>query len=260
MINGQQKIKLTFLGTGTSIGVPVIACNCPVCKSPNPKDKRFRTSAMVTVGGQNIVIDCGPDFRFQMLKQNVDDIDAVLFTHEHRDHIAGLDDIRAFNYVLNKNIPIYGTKHVMEAIMTEFPYIFSEGRYFGAPQLTVNEIDEHEFSIGDTSIIPIMLMHNKLPILGYRIGDLTYITDASFIEDSEKEKVRGSKVMVVNALRNSKHVSHFCLSEALALIDELKPERAYLTHISHFLGLYDEVEKKLPENVHLAYDNLIVEV
>lgn len=256
----QKPIKLTFLGTGTSIGVPVIACNCPVCKSADPRDKRFRTSAMVTVDDQNIVIDCGPDFRFQMLKQNVDDINAVLFTHEHRDHIAGLDDIRAFNYVLNKTIPIYGSRHVLNAIMTEFPYIFSEGRYFGAPQLTVNEIDIECFKIGETCITPIAVMHDKLPILGYRIGDLTYITDASFIADSEKEKIFGSKVMVINALRNSKHVSHFSLSEALELIKEVRAERAYITHISHFLGLYNEVEKKLPENVHLAYDNLIIEV
>lgn len=256
----RKKIKLTFLGTGTSIGVPVIACNCKVCKSANPKDKRFRTSAMLTVDNHNIVIDCGPDFRFQMLKQNVEDIDAVLFTHQHRDHIAGLDDIRAFNYVLNKNIPIYGTKHVLEAIMTEFPYIFSEGRYFGAPQLTVHEIDNECFKVGETCITPISVMHDKLPILGYRVGDLTYITDASYIAETEKSKVQGSKVLVINALRNSKHVSHFSLSEALSFIEEIKPERAYLTHISHFLGLYDEVEQKLPDNVHLAYDNLIIEV
>ncbi len=255
-----KPMKLTFLGTGTSIGVPVIACNCSVCKSTNAHDKRFRTSAMVSVDGQNIIIDCGPDFRFQMLKQNVEDINAVLFTHEHRDHIAGLDDIRAFNYILNKTIPIYGTKHVLEAIKTEFPYIFSEGRYFGAPQLTVNEISENRFSIGDTEILPIMIMHDKLPIMGFRIGDLTYITDASFISDAEKEKIKGSKVLVINALRNSKHVSHFSLNEAIELINEVKPEQAFLTHISHFLGLHDEVEKKLPPNVHLAYDNLIVDI
>lgn len=253
-------MKLTFLGTGTSIGVPVIACNCCVCKSANARDKRFRTSAMVNVDGQNIVIDCGPDFRFQMLKQNVEDINAVLFTHEHRDHIAGLDDIRAFNYILNKTIPIYGTKHVMEAIKTEFPYIFSEGRYFGAPQLAVNEISENRFSIGDTEILPIIIMHDKLPIMGFRIGDLTYITDASYISETEKEKIKGSKVLVINALRNSKHVSHFSLNEALELIKEVEPEQAFLTHISHFLGLHDEVEKKLPPNVHLAYDNLIVDI
>ena len=253
-------MKITFLGTGTSIGVPVIACNCPVCKSSDPRDKRFRTSAMVTIDNLNIVIDCGPDFRFQMLKQNVEDIEAVIFTHEHRDHIAGVDDVRAFNYILNKNIPIYGTTNVMEAIKTEFPYIFAESRYFGVPQLTIHEIDEHEFAIGPTHVQPITVMHNKLPVFGYRIGDFTYITDASMIPDDQKSKIRGSKVLVLNALRNSKHISHLSLGEALALIEELQPERAYLTHISHFLGLHEQVEKKLPDNVHLAYDNLILEV
>ena len=256
----QGKIKLTFLGTGTSIGVPVIACNCPICKSPDARDKRFRTSAMVSINNQNIVIDCGPDFRFQMLKQQVEDIDAVIFTHEHCDHIAGLDDVRAFNYILNKNIPIYGTHNVMEAIKTEFPYIFTETRFFGAPQVTINEIDNNRFSIGETSIMPVLVMHNKLPVFGYRFDGLTYITDASFIPDEEKHKIFNSKVLVINALRNSKHISHFSLSEALSLIEELKPERAYLTHISHFLGLHEEVEKKLPENVRLAYDNLVIEV
>lgn len=253
-------IKITFLGTGTSIGVPVIACNCKVCKSGDARDKRFRTSAIVNVDNQNIVIDCGPDFRFQMLKQNVEDIDAVIFTHEHRDHIAGLDDIRAFNYILNKNIPIYGSKNVMEAIKTEFPYIFSESRYFGAPQLTIHEIINEPFVIGETTINPVLVMHNKLSVFGYRIGNLTYITDASMIPEAEKPKILGSKVLVLNALRNSKHISHLSLDEALALIEELKPERAFLTHISHFLGLHEEVEKKLPANVHLAYDNLIVDV
>lgn len=253
-------ITLTFLGTGTSIGVPVIACNCPVCKSKDARDKRFRTSAMVRVNEQNIVIDCGPDFRFQMLKQNVEDIDAVIFTHEHRDHIAGLDDVRAFNYVLNKNIPIYGAHRVMEAIHTEFPYIFEENRFFGAPQLTINEIDPTPFFIGNTEIIPIMVMHNKLLIMGYRINDLTYITDASYVAPEEIAKIKGTKVLVVNALRNSKHVSHFSLNEAISFIRQVQPERAYITHISHFLGLYEEVEKKLPEGIHLAYDNLVVEV
>ncbi|KAF0200401.1 MAG: PhnP [Bacteroidetes bacterium] len=254
------KIKLTFLGTGTSIGVPVIACNCPVCKSPDARDKRFRTSAMVNIDNQNIVIDCGPDFRFQMLKQQVEDIDAVIFTHEHRDHIAGLDDVRAFNYILNKNIPIYGTQNVMEAIKTEFPYIFTETRFFGAPQVTIHEIENVKFKIGETEILPITVMHNKLPVFGYRFRDLTYITDASFIPEEEKHKIFGSKVLVLNALRNSKHISHFSLAEALLLIEELKPERAYLTHISHFLGLHEEVEKKLPDHVRLAHDNLIIEV
>lgn len=254
------RIKLTFLGTGTSIGVPVIACNCMVCKSPDPHDKRFRASAMVTVDNRNIVIDCGPDFRFQMLKQNVEDIDAIIFTHEHRDHIAGLDDIRAFNYILNKVIPIYGTRQVLDAIKTEFPYIFSESRYFGAPQLSMIPIEDDKFTIDNIQVLPINIMHNKLPIKGFRIGDLTYITDASFIEETEKLKIAGTKVLVLNALRNSKHVSHFSLNEALSVIEEVKPERAYLTHISHFLGLHREVQQKLPPNVFLAYDNLIIEV
>ncbi len=256
----QPDIKLTFLGTGTSIGVPVIACNCKVCKSTDPHDKRFRASAMVTINNRNIVIDCGPDFRFQMLKQNVEDIDAVIFTHEHRDHIAGLDDIRAFNYILNKVIPIYGTQQVLEAIKTEFPYIFSETRYFGAPQLAMNTIDNECFMIDDITIEPINVMHNKLPVKGFRIGGLTYITDASFIDEEEKQKMVGTKVLVINALRNSKHISHFSLSEALAVINEIKPERAYLTHISHFLGLHSEVQEKLPHNVFLAYDNLVLNI
>ena len=251
--------KITFLGTGTSIGVPVIACKCRVCKSTNSRDKRFRTSAMVDVNGQRIVIDCGPDFRVQMLNQNVEDIDAVVFTHEHRDHIAGLDDVRAFNYILNKEIPIYGTKPVLNAIKTEFPYIFAESHYMGLPLLSLHEITCIAFRIGATEIIPIQVMHHKLPVFGYRIGDFTYITDASAIPDEEKHKIYNSKILVLNALRNTKHISHFSLSEALELIEELKPERAYLTHISHLMGLYEEVEKMLPPNVHLAYDNLIVE-
>ncbi|GAB1403923.1 MBL fold metallo-hydrolase [Lentimicrobium sp.] len=251
-------MKITFLGTGTSIGVPVIACNCPVCTSDDPRDKRFRTSAMIEVNDQRIIIDCGPDFRFQMLKQKVDDIDALIFTHEHRDHIAGLDDVRAFNYILNKNIPIYGTQAVLKAIQTEFPYIFAENRYFGVPQLTIHEICCQPFNIGNTQIEPIQVMHHILPVFGYRIGDFTYITDASAICDEEKQKIKGTKILVINALRNSKHISHFSLNEALDIIREIKPEKAYLTHISHFLGLHREVEAQLPADVHLAYDNLVV--
>jgi len=255
-----KRIRVTFLGTGTSIGVPVIACNCPVCMSSNPHDKRFRTSAIVEIVGQRLVIDCGPDFRFQMLKNKVDDIDAILFTHEHRDHIAGLDDVRAFNYILNKVIDIYGTRQVMDSIRTEFPYIFSENPYFGAPQLNINITDGRPFMIGDTEIHPIEVQHNKLQIYGYRIGDFTYITDASNISLASIEKIKGTKVLVLNALRNSKHVAHFSLTEALEIIEQINPEQAYLTHISHFLGLHDDVEAKLPGNVRLAYDNLVIEV
>jgi phosphoribosyl 1,2-cyclic phosphate phosphodiesterase len=253
-------VKVTFLGTGTSIGVPVITCDCPVCLSADQRDKRMRTSVMIEVNGLTLVIDCGPDFRHQMLRQQVMNLDAVIFTHEHRDHIAGLDDVRAFNYVLNKKIDIYGTPQVMEAIRIEFPYIFSESRYFGAPQLTVHKIDDKPFSIQGVELIPIRALHEKLPVTGYRIGDFTYITDASFISDEELDKIRGSKIVVLNALRNSKHVSHFSVGEAVDILSKLKPEMGYLTHLSHFVGLHEDVNKKLPDFVRLAYDGLEVVV
>ncbi len=262
MVNQLQNdmIKVTFLGTGTSIGVPVIACNCPVCKSPDLRDKRFRTSALININGRNIVIDCGPDFRIQMLRNNVEDIDAIIFTHGHRDHIAGLDDIRAFNYVLNKTIDVYGSTEVIEAIKTEFPYIFSETRYFGAPQLNTHIIENKSFTINGNVFDPIEVLHSKLSVFGFRVGDFTYITDASFISPKEIEKVKGSRVVVLNALRNSRHSSHFSLDEALGILELISPERAYLTHISHFLGLHDQVEAKLPPNIKLAYDNLMISV
>jgi len=255
-----NRIKVTFLGTGTSIGVPVITCDCPVCKSPDPHDKRMRTSVMLEVKGSTFVIDCGPDFRIQMLRENVANLDAVVFTHEHRDHIAGLDDIRAFNYVLNKKIDIYGTRQVMEAIQTEFPYIFSEARYFGAPQLTIHNIDEDPFVIRDVEFIPIRVLHEKLPVTGFRIGDFTYITDASSISPKELEKIRGSRVIVLNALRNSKHTSHFSVGEAVEILTKLQPEEAYLTHLSHFVGLHNEVNAKLPDFIRLAYDGLTLSI
>jgi phosphoribosyl 1,2-cyclic phosphate phosphodiesterase len=250
------KIKVTFLGTGTSIGVPVITCDCPVCTSDDPHDARFRTSAMIEVNNRTFVIDCGPDFRIQMLRQKVQNLDAVIFTHEHRDHIAGLDDIRAFNYVLNKKIDIYGTKKVMDTIVVEFPYIFSGTRYFGAPQLTIHVIDNQPFIINDIEFIPVMVLHEKSEVTGFRIRDFTYITDASYISDSEKEKIRGSRIIVLNALRNSKHVSHFSVGEAVEILEDLKPDMAYLTHLSHFVGLHEEVNNRLPHNIKLAYDGL----
>ena len=256
--NLKTPIKVTFLGTGTSIGVPVITCDCPVCLSPDQHDKRMRTSAMLEVNGMTFVIDCGPDFRIQMLRENVTNLDAVIFTHEHRDHIAGLDDVRAFNYVLNKRIDIYGTQRVMDAIRTEFPYIFSETRYFGAPQLTIHDITDKPFEINGIEFIPIQVMHDKLPVTGFRVGDFTYITDASFISDVEMEKITGSRVIVLNALRNSKHVSHFSVSEAVGILTKLEPEAAFLTHLSHFVGLHEEVNRKLPPNIRLAYDGLTV--
>ena len=255
-----NRLKVTFLGTGTSIGVPVITCDCPVCQSSDPHDKRMRTSVMLEVNGFTFVIDCGPDFRIQMLRENVNTLDAVIFTHEHRDHIAGLDDIRAFNYVLNKKIDIYGTRQVMEAIQTEFPYIFSESRYFGAPQLTIHPIDEKPFTVRNIEFIPIKVLHEKLPVTGFRVGDFTYITDASFISEKELEKIKGSKVIVLNALRNSRHVSHFSVGEAVDILTKLNPEAAYLTHLSHFVGLHDEVNSKLPDFIRLAYDGLTLSI
>ena len=259
-MHANDRMKITFLGTGTSIGVPVITCDCPVCMSVDLRDKRMRTSAMIEVKGLTFVIDCGPDFRQQMLRQQVMNLDAVVFTHEHRDHIAGLDDVRAFNYVLNKKIDIYGTPQVMEAIRIEFPYIFSESRYFGAPQLTTHFIDDQPFTILGVEFIPIIVRHENLPVTGFRVGDFTYITDASYISAPELEKIKGSKVIVLNALRNSKHVSHFSVGEAVEILKQLNPEAAFLTHLSHFVGLHEEVNKKLPDFIQLAYDGLEIEI
>ena len=245
-----MKIKVTFLGTATSIGVPVIACDCPVCTSDDKKDKRFRASIHIQVNDKSLVVDCGPDFRIQMIRENISNLDAVLFTHEHRDHIAGLDDVRAFNYVLNKKIDIYGIERVMEAIKVEFPYIFKESaRYFGAPQINIHNIENKPFFINDIEIIPIEVITLN-----------TKITDASYISEKEKEKIANSKVIVLNALRNSKHVSHFSLSEAVEIIEELKPERAFITHVSHFIGKHEDVNARLPDYINLAYDSQVIEL
>ena len=247
-------MKITFLGTGTSQGVPVIACKCKVCKSSDEKDKRLRSSIMIETKGTTIVIDTGPDFRQQMLRENVEKLDAVIFTHEHKDHIAGLDDVRSFNYIQKKAMDVYSLKRVNEALKREYAYVFAKDKYPGVPQLNLHNIDNKEFKINNVTIIPIGVMHISLPIFGYRIKDFTYITDASFISDEEKLKIKGSKILVVNALRKKKHFSHFCLSEALELINEIKPDKAYLTHVSHQMGLTKDIQKELPENVSLAYD------
>lgn len=255
-----SKIEVTFLGTGTSTGVPVVGCNCPVCTSDDIRDKRFRTSVLIRVNGTTLVIDCGPDFRIQMLRNNVTDIDAILFTHGHRDHIAGLDDVRGYNYILNKKMEIFSSPRVLNAIKTQFPYIFANSRYFGSPQLNTHNIDNEPFNVMGVTVTPIQVLHHKLPIFGFRIGDFSYITDASYIADKELEKIKGSKVIVLNALRNSKHVSHFSLSEAIEILEYLQPERAYLTHMSHFIGKHADVEQNLPPFIRLAYDDLCIEV
>ncbi len=253
-------VKLTFLGTGTSQGVPIIACKCPVCLSNNRKDKRLRSSVLINVDGQNLVIDSGPDFRYQMLRAKVENISAILFTHEHKDHTAGLDDIRAFNWVNKKAVSIYAEKRVQESLKKEFSYVFAEFKYPGIPQMNLIDLTNEAFHINGTSILPIRVRHFKLPVYGFRIDDLAYITDANYISPEEKEKLKGLKVLVLNALRKEDHISHFTLSEALELVAELKPEKAYFTHLSHQMGFHDEVEAELPKNVFLAYDELEIEI
>lgn len=249
-------MKITFLGTGTSQGVPLIACKCEVCTSTNVKDKRLRSSIMVETSTTTIVIDTGPDFRQQMLREQVEQLDAVVFTHEHKDHIAGLDDVRAFNFINGKHIEVYATSRVQAAIKREFAYIFAEDKYPGIPLINLNEIDLAPFQIKDIKLIPIEVMHYKMPVLGFRIADFTYITDAKSISEKEKEKMKGSKVLVLNALRREEHISHFTFQEAIDLAQELNVEQAYFTHISHQLGLYEQVSEELPSNIFLAYDGL----
>jgi len=249
-------LKITFLGTGTSQGVPLIACKCEVCTSMNVKDKRLRSSIMVETSTATIVIDTGPDFRQQMLREQVEQLDAVVFTHEHKDHIAGLDDVRAFNFINGKHIEVYATSRVQAAIKREFAYIFAEDKYPGIPLINLHEINTAPFKINHIEFIPIEVMHYKMPVLGFRIADFTYITDAKSISEKEKEKIKGSKVLVLNALRREEHISHFTFQEAIDLAKELDVEQAYFTHISHQLGLHEQVSEELPSNVFLAYDGL----
>ncbi|SDC06305.1 MBL fold metallo-hydrolase [Williamwhitmania taraxaci] len=253
-------MRLTFLGTGTSQGVPVIACPCPVCQSDQEHDKRLRTSALVEVDGVTILIDAGPDFRQQMLRAHVKQLDAILLTHEHKDHIGGLDDVRAFNFVNRKPMDIYAEDRVQDALKQEYAYVFAENRYPGVPEMNLFTIDGYPFDINGVKVTPIRCFHYKMPIYGFRIGDLTYITDANFISEEEKEKVVGSKYIVVNALRKQKHISHFTLSEALKLVQELSPRKAFITHVSHQLGFHADIQAELPRNVVLAYDGLVVDI
>lgn len=253
-------MRVTLLGTGTSQGVPVIGCECEVCRSVNYKDKRTRSSILVECDETQLVIDTGPDFRAQMLRERVKKLDAVLFTHAHKDHTAGLDDIRSFNFLQKSDMPIYAEEEVHHQLKKEFAYIFASKKYPGVPQVNLHPITNKPFYVKKNKIVPIRVMHYKLPVFGFRFGDFTYITDANHISDQEKEKIKGSKVIVLNALQKEPHISHFTLDQALALLDELQPDRGYLTHISHRLGLHSTVSEELPTNVQLAWDGLKIEL
>lgn len=253
-------MKVTLLGTGTSQGVPVIGCACEVCRSVDYRDNRLRVSVHLQVNDKSFIIDSGPDFRQQVLRERIRTLDALLFTHEHKDHTAGLDDIRAYNFSHHKDIPLYGEERVLEQLKREFAYIFSGVQYPGIPRVQLHPITEEPFEIEGVKFIPIRVKHYKLPVLGFRVGDFTYITDANYISEEEMDKVRGSKVVVLGALRKEPHISHFSLQEAIDVLTEIKPEKAYLTHISHLMGLHREVEAHLPGFIKLGYDGLQIEV
>ncbi len=252
-------MKVTFLGTGTSLGIPVIGCGCEVCRSDDPRDKRLRTSAFIETEDHKIIIDTGPDFRYQMLRAGITRLDAVLITHPHRDHLAGLDDVRTFNYLQKMPMPVYGNDLSIEEIKCQYHYVF-DNDYPGVPQFDIHIIENKPFEIDGLRITPIEVMHYTMRVFGFRVTDFTYITDANNISDEEMEKIYGSRVLVLNALQKGSHVSHFTLEQALEVIEKVKPEKAYLTHISHRLGLYGEISKELPENVALAYDGLTLSI
>ncbi len=253
-------LKITFLGTGTSSGVPMIACDCMVCTSGNKKDKRLRSSILVESAKTCFVVDTTPDFRYQMLRENVKRLDAVLFTHPHKDHIAGLDDVRAFNFFHEQPMQLYANQMTIDALMREFAYAFADKKYPGVPNLNLNSIDLTPFYIGDIPIIPIMVWHMKMPVYGFRFGNFTYITDANRIDDEELEKIKGSEVLVLNALRKEKHISHYTLDEAVEMVKKTGVPTSYFTHISHQLGKHEEIEAALPNGMHLGYDGLVVRV
>ncbi|MGW8314314.1 MAG: MBL fold metallo-hydrolase [Bacteroidales bacterium] len=253
-------MRITFLGTGTSQGVPVIGCRCYACTSEDPRDNRLRSSILVEAEGLVLVVDTGPDFRQQMLRADVSRLDAVLFTHEHRDHIAGLDDIRSFNFIQKSPMDIFAEDRVMRALQGGFPYVFAEKKYPGVPQVVMHAISNTPFRIGKVEILPVRLMHYRLPVLGFRIRDFAYVTDANFISEEEKKKLKGVRVLVVNALRREKHISHFTLSEAVELIREIGPEQGYLTHISHQMGRTIDFEKELPPWIQFASDELVLDL
>lgn len=252
-------MKVTFLGTGTSQGVPMIGCQCEVCQSTDKRDKRLRSSILISHNDQNLVVDTGPDFRYQMLREGVTHLEAVLYTHEHKDHIAGMDDVRAFNYLSKQDMNVYATERVQTALKREFYYAFETEKYPGVPQIALNTIDATPFELNGLHVVPIQMMHYKMPVLGFRFGKFAYLTDANYIAPAELAKLKGVEVMVINALRPQKHISHFSLEEALDIIAEIDPKQAYLTHFSHQMGKYEDVIAQLPDNVLPATDQLQLE-
>lgn len=260
MVASAPPLQLTFLGTGTSGGVPMIACQCHVCRSTDKRDKRLRSSILVESAKTRFVIDTTPDFRYQMLRQQVNNLDAVLFTHPHKDHIAGLDDVRAYNFFQEQPMQLFANQMTIDALMREFAYAFADKKYPGVPNLELNTIATEPFFIGDIPIQPVQVWHLKMPVLGFRMGDFTYITDANKIEADEKEKIKGSKVMVLNALRKEKHISHYSLQEAVDLVQELSVPQAYFTHISHQMGTHADIEKELPSGIQLGWDGLRISI
>jgi phosphoribosyl 1,2-cyclic phosphate phosphodiesterase len=259
-VNNKELI-IKFLGTGTSQGVPVIACNCSVCQSTDSKDKRLRSSILVNFNNENYVVDSGPDFRYQMLREKVNSLRGVLFTHEHKDHISGLDDVRAFNFSEGRDMQVYCSKEVELALKREFHYVFSDDKYPGIPRINITNIKSDSFELqGGLQVLPINVLHYKMPVKAYRFFDFTYITDAKTISKNEVEKIKGTKILVVNALRLEEHISHFNLKEALEFIKEINPEKAYLTHISHLFGRHTDIMKMLPDNVFPAYDGMEIKM
>ncbi len=255
-----MSLTVEFLGTGTSSGVPMIACTCAVCMSTSSLDKRLRSSVLISSGSTKVVIDTTPDFRYQMLRSGVNHLDGVLFTHSHKDHIAGLDDIRAYNYFLQRPMPLFANPETAEAIKRDFFYAFREKKYPGIPELDLNIIDDEPFLLGDINFIPIRVKHLNMEVFGFRAGAFTYITDANHIDEVQKEKIKGSDVLVINALRKEKHISHFNLQEAIDLAAELNIPKTYFTHISHQMGFHAEVNSALPQGMQLAHDGLIISV
>ena len=260
-----MNVKLTFLGTGTSQGVPMIACPCEVCHSTDPRDKRLRTAALVQVGGLNIVIDAGPDFRSQMLAADVTKLDAILLTHEHKDHTGGIDDVRAYNYFTREPVDIWATERVETALRRDYAYAFAADPYPGAPEITLHTIpgpDSGEpnetFNVKGVEVTPVYGLHMKLPVTGFRIGEVAYLTDFNHIDESEVQKLHGVKLLVVNALGHREHISHFNLEQAIDLAGRVGAPRTYLTHMSHRMGRYADIEPTLPKGIHLAYDNLTI--